>query len=121
MHTRRWLPVIVAGHLLMPGLLGLHVHPDGTCHAHPAHDDHHEDCDHHHGLTTPAPGDAHADCRPAWFDGDAAPDRPVAGDVLPTPVVVLRPPSAAGPPVRGFPPPDPVPPRLYLTQRRLLL
>jgi hypothetical protein len=120
-HTRRWLPVIVAGHLLMPGLLGLHVHPDGTCHAHPVHDDHHEHGDDPHGLTTPDPGDAHADCRPAWFDGDASPDRPAAGDIPPAPVVVLRPPPSAGPSVHRNRPPGHDPPRLYLTQRHLLL
>jgi hypothetical protein len=124
--ARSWLLPFVALSLLLPGVLDLHVHPDGTCHAHPfvPEGDHEEDGEqptplgHRHSPSAPG-------CVRVLFPADAgitaahiAVVAPVVAEqgpvATPADQRILRP-FACGPPSPAAGPP------LYLSLRHLLI
>lgn len=112
--------------MLLPGVLGLHVHLNGDCHAHPFDDhDDHEDGDEDRPTSLPAEhrhSAADTDCRPAWLAEDGSPNRviPLWTWTEPTFVGVLDPPKNY---VSAYfsTPPDTSSIPIFLRQRHLLI
>jgi len=114
---------LVAASLLMPGIIGLHLHEDGTCHSHPFDDHDDEDADQSNlMLVEHRHTSSHVDARPVWFADDSRPNLAIPIQVLIDDYTArLRDPPRIRDPARIFAmlEPDSVP--LFLRQRRILI
>jgi hypothetical protein len=121
---RSWLLPIVGLSLILPGILDLHVHADGTCHAHPFAPEEDDDDDGNQPATpghrhspwdtgcdrTLLPTDASVSVKPA-----SAPTDLTVTDSAELPVYHIPCPFACGPPTRPATLPT------YLSLRHLLI
>jgi hypothetical protein len=117
------LAIVLAALLPAPGVLGCHLHEDGTCHAHPF--DEHEDGDADHPIPLPAEhrhSAADSDCRPVWLSDNARPEFPGPHpEWLNLPAFTELDPPNIRAPARALPPYECESTPLFIRQRCLLI